>query len=1491
MGYFSDSEEDITTNGSSFERQDACPPASQNFSVAIDVPTDSCSDEPVEDEDNYLNKLTQRNNRKMLYTQTMVNRNKNYNSQSTGSFKNLNLPSELKVFFQDVGLEVFDSEEYFVCIKVSDPSLEYNDLILKIKEYLNGNNLEKLITTISSIIKLKNGSDSLSILEVMSKPIKVNENFSNSFLQVLISIKQLQTRILQDVFKFFDGSASDDMVVKKACDIYLDLLKDVDEVYEQEQIYPTISNLNYDTFGISYRDEVVALIYKFINDCVLENDLYRNLMKWLRRNDLEELSSFRLALLESIKNVSADSTIIKSESLILIKNINSFDCKTAIEVINYTALSLTTDSNKNQILSFLLALKQNLNLDKFKASTEYDGIVCNMLNKIMMLVTNYGRIGINIVLSVLNNTNNTKITSADFGFISNVIEDELMDDNDGNGTDSDSDEEEEFKVSPVKYRFTEFDYILSITTISEYMNTFFDNKKLIIKLMATQLEHHPDSFDETCNIIDTLLKCEEFPLKNFDALMLIGEYFLKKNVPIVNEMGKFIFLEMFRNLCYDREKIVSLLIDNMYANSDVSYHALHTIYMIVKNCPFDFADYMDYYLERTAEYCIKFEPKRLRIYFKILSSLSISCSGEEAESKVFSIYDRFDHFFESFDENSFRAAILANIVRVCELIRRDPEKYSTEISRILEKLENYSSYKPEYRAYYFLEFSVNLKSGHKKFLKESKELVEYMNKKIFHTLKDTYFEYLERPLEYVTTEDGDLSPLFEGYNNVNAKYQMRHTVFLKRDFKNFGNLNVAMLNPLTPMIQFIYQVLRLVNNWKKQSEKSSLENLYFIFEANIDLHGISSMLEKEKLNDKEIFDLRRSIIFLLDYISNLLNTFADCRSSPEHNEIIQKKYRLYVKLEHILSNVINSKYKVFMTFPPLLCNSYNTSRHSFELFGIKKYGLQTKKKNLKTETDFDKCTLGNENMENANFGTLQYLRKTNFTKSDYKFIPFTKMSDYITPFNINVLIKCSDAFLEYPYLLSTVLNSMNYSISRIENSFVNKKIPSFGLSKSSKSVEPYFPYVDKQNKEYLKGLLSDCIIPMMKIFDYYKKNVNMEDLQYQNFGEQSLQIIYRSIKVNNDKDDCNGVKNIEKKIFQFIADNIPDLTNKDDDNTGMAILNYFFENEDFITSSSAMCVSVINMLYDFVDKDEVLRLKLAAKCLDLLDCPWPKNKNANSSSVSYCKDIARILEVYFSLISPKYQIPAVIYIITKKLIFLAPVNEQNNLKETTFSYKLNYAKLAVTDADAFCGFNAITQKSFSYVFNICFITINKSVQEFLTKNGDTSDDRVRKNLDLWYFAVACLNKLISYINISRFCTKAILSTVVKEGKKFIDFISSNKSTFVIYINDKKIYDGHKERFEQIFEEIKRSYSMLVSHNNDFLKKLTAGGLKVFPKFVCAFESFERYFNTISKINSESALLTSKKRGNNINEFDEPQKKKKKGSNKPLTAEDTENMEM
>ena len=88
-----------------------------------------------------------------------------------------------------------------------------------------------------------------------------------------------------------------------------------------------------------------------------------------------------------------------------------------------------------------------------------------------------------------------------------------------------------------------------------------------------------------------------------------------------------------------------------------------------------------------------------------------------------------------------------------------------------------------------------------------------------------------------------------------------------------------------------------------------------------------------------------------------------------------------------------------------------------------------------------------------------------------------------------------------------------------------------------------------------------------------------------------------------------------------------------------------------------MCVLLINMLYDFVNKNELSCLRLATKYFNLLDCLWPKSKNAISLLVSYLKDIARILEVYFNLILLKYQILAVIYIITKKLIFLVPVNE------------------------------------------------------------------------------------------------------------------------------------------------------------------------------------------------------------------------------------------
>uniref|UniRef100_A0A0K0ETQ0 Uncharacterized protein n=1 Tax=Strongyloides stercoralis TaxID=6248 RepID=A0A0K0ETQ0_STRER len=150
-------------------------------------------------------------------------------------------------------------------------------------------------------------------------------------------------------------------------------------------------------------------------------------------------------------------------------------------------------------------------------------------------------------------------------------------------------------------------------------------------------------------------------------------------------------------------------------------------------------DLKNYYFDRTTEYCIKFEAKFLRVYFILLSTITISCSEEETELKVFSIYDRFNYFSKSFDENIFCAAMLTDIVYLCELICRNPEKYSTEMFKSLENLTNYSNDNLEY--------------------------------------KNTYLKYLERLLEYITTENSDFSPLFESYNYIDAQYLMRHTYF------------------------------------------------------------------------------------------------------------------------------------------------------------------------------------------------------------------------------------------------------------------------------------------------------------------------------------------------------------------------------------------------------------------------------------------------------------------------------------------------------------------------------------------------------------------------------------------------------------------------------------------------------------------------------------------------------------------------------------------
>ncbi|CEF67268.1 Armadillo-type fold domain-containing protein [Strongyloides ratti] len=1494
MSFFTESDEN---DQSFFEEENNVPPPSQHFSKITDTTKIDSFDDSSDNENDDFNKLTQHANKKMCYTQNVTKRVNRYGSQSTETLKKVNFPKKIEKFFNDVGLETIESEEYSTCIKVVDTTLEYKAFIIKLKKYLDEVNIDELFSTVLSVITLENGLDSLNVLEIFSKPIKINENFSNSFLQVLVSIEKLQAKIIQAVFKFFERSVSEDTTVKMACGIYIDLLKDVDEIYEQNEIYDTIYNLKYNKFGTSYRNEIASFVYKFIQDFKLENELYRKLMKWLKEDDMEECESFRLALLQSIKNVYADSLNIKYECFALIKNINMFECNTVIEIINYTSMSLTTDS-KNQIVLFLLALRQNLNFDKFKSSADFDKIICNMFNKIMMLITNYGANGINIVLSVFNASNNNKVTSSDFGVISDVIENDLIDNNEEN--ENSNDEEDDLKVTVLKPSFSKFDYILAYTTISEYINPLTSKIISIAKLMAAQIEQNFKSLDETCKFMKTLLKCEEFPLKNLEALLYIGEYFLKDSSPVVNEVGQYIFLEIFVNLCYDREKIIALLIDKMLSKEDVSYNALNTIYLIVKKYPHEFADYIDYYLERTSNYCVKFESKHLRIFFKILSCLSISCSGDEVESKVSSIYDRFDHFFESIDENSFRIALSANIVRICELIRRDPEKYSSEISRILEKLDSCSNYMPEYLAYYFSEFSVNLKSGYKKFSTQSKELVEYMNKKVLHYLKDTYFVCLKEPIKYVDNEGDVFEPLFEGYNNLEAQYVMKHTTFLKRDLKDLDIWNVEMLNPLTPMIQFIYQVLRLMNKWKQQNDTASLENLYFIFEANIDLRGISSMLKKEDLNEKELSDLRLSILFLLDYLSNLLNTFADCRSSNQHNEILQKKYKLYVKLESIFFDLIHNKHKLKFTLPRLLSNGYSISRSSIVLFGIKKNVLNPKKKVVKSDADCDKSILENENIENPTLGTCQFFGNTqapngkkNSTKSYYKIIPSTKISDYITPFTINVLIKCIDAFLKSPYLLSKVLNGLDAAISRIEESFVSKKIPTFGFSKPLKTLEAFFPYIDKQNKNDLKRLLSDCIIPMMTVFDYCKRNLvdEPENLQYQNFAEQSLKIVFRSIQLNNNKEDCNGKKNIEEKIFQFISTNHPDLIcNNNDANT--TIFNYFLENESCITSSSTMAVLVINMLLDFIGENELLRLKVAVKCLNLLDYSWQSKSTINCSTANYCKDIARILETYFSLISPRYQILAIIYMVTRKLIFLAPNKEQNDLKEIGFIYSLNYAKLGVSNPDDASACDAFTPKTFSYIYNVCFTALNTSTQNFLVANETTLTNRIEKNLDSWYFAVTCFNKLVSFIKVSKFRTKSILSVVVKEGKKFINFMSSNKSIFMNYIVDQAKFNDHKDRFVQIFYGIEDCYTILSSFNSEFQKKLTGGVLKMFPQFICGFESFKRHYNNISKINLVKSSLADKtrKRNGNSEKVIEPKKKKTKLGKKSVLIEHTENME-
>uniref|UniRef100_A0A0K0F5S6 Programmed cell death protein 4 n=1 Tax=Strongyloides venezuelensis TaxID=75913 RepID=A0A0K0F5S6_STRVS len=1502
MSFFGDSDEVDETHDSNLDKENNLPPRSQCFRKRTeDVNYDSFDESPDNGIDEF-SKLTQHANKKVLHSQSKVDRSNRNVNQLCGLTKKISFPEQLEDFFRNTGLEVVETEEYSACVSVVDGSLEYKNFISGLQSHLKSLNKDSILPVLLSIITLKDGSKSFEVLEVLSRPIRIGGNFFNSFLQILVSMEVLQTKMLQEIFKFFGKSTSEDTMVKTACDIFLDILKDTGEIYEQEKICITISGLEYDTFDAAYRNELARFIYGFIQDFKLENGLYREIMKWIKRSNLDDCENFRLALLESVKNVAADPINIKSECFGLIVNINIFECDSAIEVINYTSMALTSD-NKNQIVLFLLALRQNLRLGKFEESPDFDKIVCNMFYKIMMLITNYGANGINIVLSVLNGSSNNKtITSADFGVTSDVTEEELMDMDINDDNENGVDEEDKGKETVLKRRFSEFDYILSFATIVEYLNPSISKVKDIAKLMAANIENHRESLDEDRKFISMLLKCGDFPMKYFDALMYIGEYFLKENNPDVNEMGKHIFLEMFSNLDYNREEIIALLIDNTLSKDDVSYNALRTIHTIVKNCPREFSSHMDYYLKRTSDQCTKFEPKLLRVFFKILSSLSILCTEEQVEAEISSLYEKFDQYLISTDNNSFRVALSANIVRICELIRKDPEKYSSEISALLEKLDCCSNYLPEFRAYYFSEFSVNLKGGYKTFSKQSKELVEYMNKNVLNYVKDTYFMCLEKPPNYTSSEGDDFYPLFEDYHNLDARYWVKHTTFLKRDL-SLGIWNVEMLNPLIPMIQFMYQVLRLLNKWKLQDDKASLENLYFIFEANIDLRGIESMIKKENLSNRELSDLRFGILFLLDYIGNLLNTFADCRCSPKHNEILQKKYRLYVKLEDILFNIVNTKYKTCFKLPNLLSNGYSVSKNSLILFGLKKSNLPTKvKKDLKTEIDHDKDMVDNEdnNIGNGNIGTLQEFGSTqtpngkkDSKKSHFKILPFTKIVEHTTPFTVNVLVKCVDAFLESPYILNTVFNGLNMAISRIESSFATKKTTNFGFLKNCKCPEILFPYIDKQSKKDLRELLSNCVTPMMTVFNYCRENVtdDSENSPYQSFAEYSLKIILRSMKFSTANNDRGSKGKIEETIFQFISEK--SASSVCDDDVAVTIFNYFLESRNCLISSSTMAVSVIEMLLGFIGENELLRLKLAKKCLDLLDYPWPEKNSANSSTVPYCKDTAKILEIYFNLLPPKYQILAVVYMVTKKLVYLAPIKDQKELMEMSFNYSFNFGKIAVSDPEETRSFNATTPKTLCYLYSVCFAALNGVTQKYLSKNETLKNQSLEKQLTSWYLSVTCFSKLTDFICVQKFRTKSILSTVVKEGKKFLDFITSNKSSFMEYANNQEIFNKHKERFEQIFDGIERAHYNISSYNNEFQKKLTGATLKLFPQFTCGFTSFKRLFNNISKISAASASLCEKarKRSSNVEKNVEPKQKKRKSTKKASPLEEIENMEI
>uniref|UniRef100_A0A0N5BMJ4 PUM-HD domain-containing protein n=1 Tax=Strongyloides papillosus TaxID=174720 RepID=A0A0N5BMJ4_STREA len=495
-------------------------------------------------------KLAQHAEKKELYRQSIVNRSSQYRSQFSESKKKIASPEQLENFFQDIGLKIIETMEYSACFSFICRSVERKSFIRVLENYLKSHNVDNVMSILLPIITLRDGSESFKILEILSRPVRINGNFFNSFLKILISMEVLQTRMLEKIFKFFERSTSKDEMVKIPCNIYVDLLRGTGKIYEEEKVYNTIiSNLRYDKFDTVYRNELASFIYKFIEDDALHNELYRELMKWIKRNDLDDCENFRLALLESIENVQPDPVVAQLECFHLIKKINIFGCKSTIKIVDYTAMMLASD-NRDCIAPFLLILRQNFRFEKFKEPADFEEIVCKMFRIIMMLVRASRKIGIRIVFNVLKGSKDKKVTPADFGIVNDNTGEELIyiDGEDGNNID----EEDKVKETALKRRFSEFEYLLSILTVNESFYCHFSKGAAAIwQLMAKNIRHHPELFDEDCKFISMLINCDSFRTKYEKAMKYIAVCFDVVEESIVQQMGRYILVGLDAHSCYD----------------------------------------------------------------------------------------------------------------------------------------------------------------------------------------------------------------------------------------------------------------------------------------------------------------------------------------------------------------------------------------------------------------------------------------------------------------------------------------------------------------------------------------------------------------------------------------------------------------------------------------------------------------------------------------------------------------------------------------------------------------------------------------------------------------------------------------------------------------------------------------------------------------------------------------------------------------------------